>query len=174
MEYVNILCQFVRGDLPNEKFEKYICDNQLIESNIGNELYQSLIKENFKDRNAVTDIKSVINNFLLNNHPPKCKCCFIRNLDRSGFGSDFSENIFLHLKKTKDKGKKYWWISLYECNTCHQGWLVAQDENYDDFYFMRLDSVKIQDIESNNWPIIFDNYNSLSTIVSTSSRFSDY
>jgi hypothetical protein len=35
-------------------------------------------------------------------------------------------------------------------------------------------NTQIQDIESNNWPIIFDNYNNLSIIVSTSSRFSKY
>jgi hypothetical protein len=145
MEYINILYQFIRGDLSNEYFEKYIYNDQLIESNIGNDLYQSLIEANFKNRNAVADIKNLINDFLLNNHPSKCKCCLIKNLDRSDFGTDFSENIFLHLKETKIKGEDYWWISLYECNVCHQAWLVAQDENYDVFYFMRLDNTQIQD-----------------------------
>ncbi|SMN17594.1 hypothetical protein CRYPA_894 [uncultured Candidatus Thioglobus sp.] len=174
MEYINILYQFVRGDLSNEDFEKYIYNDQLIESHISNSLYQSLIEANFKDKNTVADIKNLINDFLLNNYTPKCKCCLIRNLDRSGFGSDFSENIFSHLKKVKIKGEDYWWISLYDCNVCHQVWLVAQDENDDDFYFMRLDNTQIQDIKDNNWPMIFDNYNNLSTIISTSSRFSEY
>ena len=174
MEYINILCQFVRGDLSNEEFEKYLYNSQLIEGSIDNDLYQSLIEVNFRDRYSVVDIKNLINSFLLNNHPSKCKCCLIKNLDRSGFGSDFSENIFLHLKKVKAKGEDYWWVSLYKCNSCHQTWLVAQDENYDDFYFMRLDGAQIQDIEINNWPVIFDNYNNLSTIVSASSRFSEY
>ncbi|VVM23015.1 hypothetical protein BSPWISOXPB_1809 [uncultured Gammaproteobacteria bacterium] len=37
MEYINILYQFIRGDLSNEYFEKYIYNDQLIESNIGND-----------------------------------------------------------------------------------------------------------------------------------------
>jgi hypothetical protein len=50
----------LRGDLSNEYFEKYIYNDQLIESNIGNDLYQSLIEANFKNRNAVADIKNLL------------------------------------------------------------------------------------------------------------------
>jgi hypothetical protein len=81
----------------NEKFEKYICDNQLIESNIGNELYQSLIKENFKSLAKKQTHHRVKIRLMAMHHIQRlfyCICC--------GFGI----NISYSLKNTNNLSKK--------------------------------------------------------------------
>jgi hypothetical protein len=175
MNYNNIFWEFVRGDLSTKDFEKYVYESQSLENDLKSEYYQFIIEANFKDLNEVEDLKNKIENYLLKTHPPKCKCICVKDLDRTGFGTQFSEGLFSSLNEVKPRGEDFWWESTYRCNVCHQNWLVAQDENYDDFYLMRIDEKIVQSIENKNeWPSVFDNYDRLSTVVSSSSRFSNY
>lgn len=97
-----------------------------------------------------------------NNLTISCACAEISNLDVIDMG-DESERVLKTFVLIKKRGKPYWWSAVFQCRECQQLWLLGQESRINDvFCLYKLDSMMMEDIQSNNrWPSIFDHYEDL-------------
>lgn len=173
-ELIKTLWEFCRGDFEPSRFEGLLCEDKNFEKILPKELYFSILQENYRDLNAVYNLRLTIYSYLKKNHPEDCQCKSLRHLDRVAMGTNYSNLIFNTLEERSKRKDPFWWLSYYRCSVCSENWIVAQDENYDDFYFKRISFDTAREILENKWPNVFEVYERLSLEVSQSSIFSRY
>jgi len=90
-----------------------------------------------------------------------CTCTTLPTLTVIDMGDH--KEVLGTLNTVKDRGGRYWWLSVRECNVCGQWWLVAQEERINDIFCLRkLTQKEIEHlIRDNQWPSDFDRFESL-------------
>lgn len=91
-----------------------------------------------------------------------CRCAESAEKIVIGMGpkDDF---VMSPLQRIRERGKTWWWLSLYRCAVCGQNWLVASEERRNDLYCLRkLTPTIAEEIEATDrWPDDFDRYETL-------------
>ena len=166
-EYIlNILWQFIRGDLSIKTFEAWVYKENNLENFLSKELYLVIIESNYKNMDIVFELKSHLSNYLRNNYPSGCKCLEISDNDVLDMGLKKTDEFFSYLKNIKDRGNGRWWLFLAECTKCNEAWLVAQEERHNDIYCLKRlsENAKNDILNENKWPPDFDKFESLLSI----------
>lgn len=157
------LWEFIRGDLSSAEFEQWLYASKDVENVLGNQLYLELIATDFNNASTVYLIKKKLEIFLRKENQLACECLALSNDAALDMGSEKSERILSTLTTVKAYGEPRWWLSLNQCNKCNQYWLMAEEsENYDIYFFKRLDSSLASSIiQDNKWPNDFQSYQEL-------------
>ncbi len=73
------------------------------------------------------------------------------------------EGVFATLEERARRGPPIWWLALFTCGACAQGWLVAQEERQNDIFCLRrLGPDTVSNIlAASAWPDEFDKYENL-------------
>lgn len=141
---LNMVYQFLRGDMQAFKFEEWIYSGKHIEEIIGKEVYHEVISLNFKDKFELDKIRSLlmtaVEGFLKN----KCLCRAIKDSDAKVIGA--SEWLYSTTLRTVKRRTP--WIRLDRCTDCGENWLIATDTVHEDkSYFQRLTKGDAEKIE---------------------------
>jgi hypothetical protein len=158
---LDLVWRFVRGDTPKDEFERSIYLNSSLEEALGAERYLELVSTNFEDPDQVDAVRSSLGDFALAVSKLECLCVTLADLAVVDMGEH--EQVFAPLEERRRRGSPFWWLSLYVCRICSQGWLVAQEERHNDIFCMRrLDVPRVSRIvDGGVWPGEFDRYESL-------------
>ena len=164
------LWMFVRGDTAVDAFEPTIYDDSELEALLGPQRYLDLISARFSDPEQVDKVRAELRGWLLEMSPLTCQCVTLPDLAVVDMGDH--EGVFATLEERARRGARYWWLALYTCGACSQGWLVAQEERQNDIFCMRrLGSETVSSILAGSaWPDEFDRYESLLDIGRRSGR----
>ncbi len=164
------LWRFVRGDTPTAQFERWACGTAALEQVLGKTLYMDLISTDFRSAEEVDRIRGRLRNFSEAASRATCRCVTLADRDVIDMGAH--EGVFSTLEERKQRGQPWWWLSLYVCRVCGQGWLVAQEERQNDIFCLRrLDEQTVtRVIERSVWPPDFDRYETLLRIGRDSGR----
>ena len=89
---------------------------------------------------------------------PDCYCVNLHGSAVVDMGSEEHISVFASLTEIKSYGDQRWWLSLHQCSSCSQHWLVAEESQQNDVYcFKRLDEKTSQKIiDDNEWPPYFE------------------
>ena len=160
-EILQLLWQFVRGDMPVAHFERWAYENSAIEDMLGADLYFELISTPFSSPEAVELITRRLREFAEGIDVSPCRCQRVANVAVIDMGDH--EDIFRSFESISKRGEPYWWLSAYSCSECGQAWLVAQEERQNDVFCLRRLSAEECDrvLQQNQWPADFDRYESL-------------
>ena len=175
--HAHLLWRFIRGDLPVSAFEAWIYGESGLEAVLGEALYMELISTDYRDRDAVFNLREKLKAVLMPDLG--CECPTIKDEDviRMGFeGRD--KRFFATVDTVLKHGGDQWWFYLAHCRACHQDWMVAQEERiYDDYYLKRLGEAEATCIvEDRHWPEDFLTYERVlqqGQKLSTAYRFDD-
>ena len=71
--------------------------------------------------------------------------------------------FFKTVSKVRNRGKNFWWVSLFKCSICNKNWLLGQESRINDIYCIKKISEKeyFEITQQNKWPNDFDLYSSL-------------
>jgi len=160
----------VRGDLPTPDFERWVYAETTLEDTLGSALYFALISTDFRSKDAVWRIKRSLSDCVEQADDSRCRCQRVANTDVVDMGHH--EDVFRTLELLRDRGHPYWWLSIYRCSVCNQGWLVAQEERQNDvFCLRRMDPLEFDRAgRENDWPGDFDRYENLLQIGKAAGR----
>jgi hypothetical protein len=155
---INKIWLFIRGDLSTGKFEKWLYNWTELEDLLGKNFYLEIISTDFKSAEAIYFLKKELEVFLRKNSPLICECLALADLAITDFGSEQEGKIFDAVKPIKFYGNKRWWLSIEQCNKCHQYWLIAQDCRINDINcFKRLKKSEAENIIHDDvWPAYFE------------------
>jgi hypothetical protein len=158
------LWKFVRGDTPVEAFEPTIYDDSELEAWLGPQRYLDLISARFGDPEQVDAVRVGLRAFLSEMSPLKCECVTLPDLAVVDMGDH--QAVFATLDESAVRGAPFWWLGLFTCRVCSQGWLVAQEERQNDVFCMRrLGAETVSGILARSvWPDEFDKYENLLVI----------
>ncbi len=175
-ETLNILWSFHRLKTTKSDFENWIYSNPDLESELGYEKYLELVSLDFKNKNDDEKIRNIVKS-TIKNLEYKCSCVKLDSIDIIGMGSD-QQSYLDTFEQIKERGEKYWWLYMSQCNVCKTYWLIAQEERQnDDFHLLKLNQDQVKNITDQNiWPKDFDEYENLlilSKKVGHSVRFID-
>ncbi len=75
-------------------------------------------------------------------------------------GDGLDEKLLATLQQVKNHGRDKWWLYLGKCSSCHQDWLVAQEERiFDEHFLKRLTGEEAMAIvKADRWPEEFFTY----------------
>lgn len=155
---VRTIWEFVRGDLPSEQFEAFLYGDPDLEQLLGGELYLLAIGVDYRDRNAVHELRDEFRRWAREASPTSCKCIELRDLHVIDIGEEGC--VFQSLREVVQRGDPYWWLSLHRCVECAQWWLIAQEERHNDIYCLRRlsDDVGKATLDEGRWPDDFDQF----------------
>ena len=152
---------FNRLKINIEEFESWIYSNSELEAELGSEKYLELVSLNFKSKIDGEKIRTIVEE-ILNQIEYSCSCVKLYSIDIIGMGSD-QQSFMDSFKQTKERGGKYWWLYMSQCNICKTNWLIALEERQNDvFLLLKLNQEQVtQIIDQNIWPTEFDEYENL-------------
>jgi hypothetical protein len=151
-EYFTKIWEFIRGDLSTYEFENIIYNDSFKEC-CKDDIYLEIISNDYRNKDSTHKLKEKLKEYQREYRPLECLCIEQPNIAIIDMFKEW-EKIFLPINQIVQRGAPYWWLYLSRCSKCYQYWLVAQEE--------RLTSAEGEQIISkNNWPTIFDEYESL-------------
>ena len=94
-------------------------------------------------------------------------------------GNGLDQKLLATLKEVKAYGTEKWWLYLGKCSSCHQNWLVAQEERiFDEHFLKRLTNEQATGIiKADEWTQEFFTYENVLRTgkkLSTHCKFLDY
>lgn len=153
--------RFARGDTEARQFEQWAYAQQSLERSLGADLYAEVIGADYRDVEAVRQVRANLAAFARSVANVACECVTLADtsvLDMAdpGRGMQF-------FKERKSRGEPYWWLSFSECSVCGTPWLTAQEERQNDvFVLRRLSDVQAAGINNDGvWPDYLDHYETL-------------
>lgn len=157
-EQLNRLWAFSRGDVTPIEFEPWLYKQTGLESALGDDLNWELLAADYRDSNAVLQLRKDVAASLAPLR--QCECPVIPNLAAIPMGADsYDQTVFKSLKERLAFGSTKWWLYFSECQICRTVWLIAQDDRvYDDFFFVRSNAEQLSDAFSGHWPEQFQTY----------------
>ena len=155
------LWRFVRGDMAVRDFEAWLYADESLELRFGKPLYLQLISADFRDAQAIRQVRSSLDTYARTQLPLACECITLAEtsvIDMAHPGGRLD-----HFERLRDRGEPYWWLQLERCTVCGTGWLVAQEERQNDVFLLhRLSENESQAIlTAGRWPSDFDSYETL-------------
>jgi hypothetical protein len=161
-EEVSRLWAFARGDLEPKAFESWFFEQESIGATLGEELHLELLSADYKDqRDTVPQLRSRLAKHL--EPTRKCECPTVKDLSAVPMGGDFYfEKVFQPLVTEVNFGKAKWWLYISTCSVCRTHWLVAEDDEFYDFFFMhRISDNDVSRAKTGIWPSTFSTYESI-------------
>lgn len=173
---LDVLWQFVRGELQVLPFERWVYQEPDLERLLGTDLYLGTISTDFSDPYAVRGLRFELAAAARARWPFDCLCIRLKDLDVVDMGAiNFREpafeserswcglDVFQSLDEVKTRGAPYWWLWAARCRVCGQAWLVGSEERQNDVDCMkRLTAAQLQGIlQDGQWPPDFDSYETL-------------
>ena len=161
-DFLENIWKFIRSDSAVDEFEEWVYSDITLENAFGKSLYLNIISTDYTSKEAVFKIKQLLKEFVSSSFIQKCHCFELSDIAVIDMGED-SEKVFKTLSKVREKGGDYWWLSVCRCFVCNQIWLVAAEERQNDLYCLkRMDESTLSNIITNNqWPTIFNKYETL-------------
>lgn len=159
---LEIIWQFVRGDMAPAEFEKWVYAAPELEGRLGHDLYLDAISLDYSRKKAVYEIRTSLKSYARNASNLRCECVTLRDLTDVGMGE--GDDIVLRtLELRARRGAPLWWLSGYQCIECDQWWLVASESRQNDVYFLKRLSLEQgqQILEKQQWPKDFDSFEHL-------------
>lgn len=147
--------KFLRGDMPTAEFENWIYNTPELETVFDPDSYLSLISSDYRDAHVVRKVKSAFKSIIEVKFPRKCDCITWKNeqeLPLVYATINLFDNYEILLRRTP-------WLELIRCSSCSTCWYLAIDTVDDDYKFVRLSEVDVDNIlKRNKWPSNFDNF----------------
>lgn len=155
--------EFVRGDMIPADFEKWVYAERELENYLGVVRYYETIAADYSDQEQVYRLKLLLARYAQKTTPQHCTCLQVRNIDVIDMGSSEAGGFFDTLEESKRRGEPYRWLSLYQCQECHQWWLVASEQRHNDLYCLRrlLTDEAHEILQADRWPTYFDKFETL-------------
>lgn len=153
-----------------KEFESWAYEQPRIEEVMGEDLYYELISTSYRSPTEVERLKGLLQAFAEAEDDSPCRCVRVANLDVIDMGHH--EEEFRTLELVQDRGDTYWWLSVYRCQVCGQGWMVASEERQNDVFCLRRLSDQEFDrvLNEGAWPTDFDRYEDLLRIGLTAGK----
>ena len=169
-EHRDRIWRFWRGDMPISDFERWVYAETTLEDTVGSVLYFELISTDFRSKDARWRLRRSLIDWMEQVADPRCECQWAADTDFVDMGDQ--EDLFRTFEHVRHRGHPYWWLSMYRCGACNQGWLVAQEERIYLLYCLRRVDPSQFDrvVRENEWPGDFDHYEHLLQIGQASGR----
>jgi hypothetical protein len=169
-EQLSKLWSFARDETSGPAFEKWFLSQEGLEGPLGNDLHWGLASTFYTDRDEVWTLRRLLAQRL--EPHTQCKCLSIPDLAAVPMGcGGLDERIFATVKRVCNHGDDLWWLYLSICSVCGQNWMVAQEEQiYDEYFLRRLGEEDAGHITAGQWPTEFLTYEGVLKIGRTLSR----
>jgi hypothetical protein len=166
--------RFVRGDTKAEAFEQWVYASPHLEELFGATLHFAALSVDYRDRYAIHELRKQLSDWVRGREELHCQCVTLSDLAVVDMGDH--TGVFATLREQASRGEPFWWLSVYRCSACGEGWLVAQEERQNDvFCLRRLNPEEIEGVVvEQRWPTDFDRYEDLLRIGMGAGRAVDF
>lgn len=170
------LWRFVRGETSPQVFEAWLYATSELESRLGHQAYGEAISTDFREAEAVWQLRVRLAEILRKSAQARCVCIRLRDLDLVDMGSFgapapafertrkwSSNDVIANFDEVRRRPSPIWWLWAARCRECGECWLVADESRQNDVYCLRrLSADEMRAIENaDQWPLDFDRYRDL-------------
>jgi hypothetical protein len=158
-EHLDVVLRFLRGDDSPLDFDGWACSEPTLEVWLGPALYLETISTDYRDREAVSLLKQKLTSFAESEAHDSCRCRWLGESAVLDMGEVKDAGVVGALEPVARRGDPFWWLEMRRCQSCGQGWLIAQEERINDVWIMRRCKEELDAaLEDDRWPGDFDKY----------------